>query len=83
MVKSWGWELGGGERLHIDDYGNQTQKNVKGQSESSMPTFVGLPHISVLYILHDTWVTYKLLTLGQPDLALDESGMSLCALELI
>ena len=56
-VKSWAWGGGGGrerEREIIDEYGNQTQENMKGQSRSSMPTFVGLPHMYVPDILHDT-----------------------------
>ena len=38
-------------RDSIDEYGNQNQEDMKGQSGSSMLTFVVLPHI-----LHDTLV---------------------------
>ena len=48
-----------------------------------MLTFAVLPHMYVPDILHDTGVTYKLLTLGQPVLALDDFVMSLPALGLI
>ena len=51
-------------RDSIDEYGNQNQENMKGQSGSSM-------------------LTYKLLTLRQPVLALDDFGLSLPALGLI
>ena len=48
-----------------------------------MLTFVVLPEMYVPDILHDTLVTYKLLTLGQPVLALDHFGMSMPAQGLI
>ena len=41
-----------------------------------------LPHMYVPDILHDTRVTYKLLTLGQPVLALDDFRMSLPRIDL-
>ena len=55
---------------------------MKRKSGSLMLTFVVLPHMYVLDILHDTRVTYKLLTLGQPVLALDDFGMSLPRIDL-
>ena len=36
---------GVGQRVSIDDYGNKNQQNMKGQSESSMLTFVVMPHM--------------------------------------
>ena len=38
----------------IDEYGNQKKEKIKGQSESSMLTFVVLPDMYVPDILHDT-----------------------------
>ena len=55
---------------------------MKGHSGSSMLTFVVLPHMYVADILHDTRVAYKLLTLGQPVVALDDFGMSLPRIDL-
>ena len=49
--KSWGWDVGDDS---IDEYGNQNQENMKGQSGSSMLTFAVLPHMYVPDILHDT-----------------------------
>ena len=56
-------------RDSIDEYGNQNQENMKGQSGSSMLTFVVLPHMYAPDILHDFRVTYKSLILGQPGLS--------------
>ena len=49
--KSWGW---GGRRDSIDEYGNQNQHDMKGQSGSSMLTFVVLLHMYVPDMLHAT-----------------------------
>ena len=50
-VKSCGW---GGGSDSIDEYGNQNKEKIKGQSGSSMLTFVVLPDMYVPDILHDT-----------------------------
>ena len=38
----------------INEYGNQEKEKIKGQSGSSMLTFVVLPDMHVPDILHDT-----------------------------
>ena len=55
-------------RDSLDEYGNTNHETMEGQYRCSMLTFIVLPHMYVPDILHETWVTSKLLILGQHEL---------------